>query len=147
VAIWWDLRARRVPNIINTLIALSGFTAQICLSQAPGLSWGLMGCLAAAATLIIPFHLRIYRGGDVKLMIAVGAWLGPFAVAWAVLMGVVLGGLVAAGMLALRPKLRAMMRDDQAQRENRPMSAHVPMALAFGAATFAELWLPAPWHP
>ena len=147
MAIWWDLRARRVPNIINALIALSGLTAQICLSQAPGLSWGLMGGLTAAVMLAIPFQRRVYRGGDVKLMIAVGAWLGPFAVAWAVLLGAALGGLVAVGMLAFRPRLRSMVRDETLPKEIRPKSAHVPMALAFGAATFVALWLPAPWHP
>ena len=96
--------------------------------------------------LVIPFHLRIYRGGDVKLMIAVGTWLGPFATAWTVLLGAVLGGLVAAGMLASRPQLRSMVHGGGVPKETRPKSAHVPMALAFGAATFAGLWLPAPWH-
>lgn len=136
-----------MPNIVNGCIGLSGLLAQICLPHTLGVLGALTGCLMAGALLSIPFVLRVYRGGDVKLMMAVGLWLGPSAISWAVFLGVALGGLIAVGMLALQPKVRSLFQNAETPIEDRPKSAHVPMALAFGAATCLSLWVPAPWSP
>lgn len=117
-----------------------------------GLLVASLGMLTGLALVIVPFAVRLYRGGDAKLVIALGAWLGPARCAWMFLWGVALGGLVAAGLLLVAGReARARIRRnlETAARtatlpqveENRPAALHVPMALAFSAgAVVASLW-------
>ena len=147
MAIWWDLRARRVPNNVNSSLALCGFLAQICLPSAPGLSSAMVGALLAGALLVVPFHLRVYRGGDVKLMMAAGVWVGGAIAPWMVLLGVVFGGGVALAMLVARPALRSMVWRTPIPPAERPPAFQVPMALAFGPGVMVALWVPPPWLP
>ena len=145
VAIWWDLRTRRVPNSVNASLALSGVLAQICLPSAPGLWSAVSGALLAAVLLLVPFRLGVYRGGDVKLMMAAGVWVGAATAPWMVLLGVAFGGIVALGLLLARPAVRSMIYSDGVPPPERPNAAHVPMALAFGAGAVVAIWVSPPW--
>jgi prepilin peptidase CpaA len=94
-----DLTTRRIPNAITvsamgTGLALAAFTHGLggCAASAAGL-------LLAIALLIVPFALGGIGGGDVKMMAAVGALVGPRALLASLLAGMILGGLVAVGVL------------------------------------------------
>ena len=90
-----DLRTSRIPNVLTfgaTALAF-GFHS---LDGGQALAGSLVGWLVGFA-LFVPFAALGGRGGgDVKLLAAVGAWLGP----WAVL-GVALYSSLAGGVLAL----------------------------------------------
>ena len=47
---------------------------------------------------IVPFALRGMGGGDVKLLGALGAWVGPLDAVWIALYTGVAGGLLALGL-------------------------------------------------
>jgi prepilin signal peptidase PulO-like enzyme (type II secretory pathway) len=70
--------------------------------------------MAAAGTLVgflilLPFHWwGAMGGGDVKLMAAYGALLGPSGILLAALFAAVLGGLSAAGTLLWKPRTAAI---------------------------------------
>jgi prepilin peptidase CpaA len=96
-----DLRTRRIPNVLT----LSGIGVALIFHLVTGgltaAGWSLAGCLLGALLFFPMFALRGMGAGDVKLLAAVGAWLGPgqvVIVAFATsIAGGVLGVMVAVG--------------------------------------------------
>jgi Flp pilus assembly protein protease CpaA len=92
----YDLRTREIPDWIPLLIL-----AWACLATAAGLhdvTWMGMavGALLAAVLAAPVFYLGGLGGGDAKLLAAIGAAVGPWA-----LLSVLAWMAVAGGMLAL----------------------------------------------
>jgi prepilin peptidase CpaA len=81
VAAWTDLRQRRIPNWLNAAIFAAGLAAAIA-DPATHLPWtqALGGAALGFALMAVPFALGALRGGDVKLITAVGAWVGPLGI-------------------------------------------------------------------
>ena len=101
-----DLRARRIPNLISGLGMLLGLVSNTLYFGAEGLMASVGGLLLMVALLLLPFALGGLGGGDVKMMGAIGAFLGPRAACAALLLGMVFGGVVMAVHLARRGRLR-----------------------------------------
>lgn len=72
-----DLRERRIPNWLNAAILAAGLTRALVHPGGPGFGWALLGATLGFGLMLVPFALGALRGGDVKLMTALGAWLGP----------------------------------------------------------------------
>jgi prepilin peptidase CpaA len=95
-----DVRTRRIPNLLTA----SGLLLALALRLPVGdgaLLQGLLGAALAFAVMLPLFALRGLGGGDVKLLIMVGAFLGPkgFLIA--------LGGTaLAGGVLSLAVVIR-----------------------------------------
>ena len=96
LASWIDYRYRRVPNWLNAALAGSGFLAQAHFCGWDGVAQGLLGMLVGFAVLIVPWLMHGMGAGDVKLMMAIGVWLGP----WLTLISFCVGGLVG-GVIAI----------------------------------------------
>lgn len=90
-----DLRTQRIPNLLTVGAALLGFAYHGVVSGVTGLGWALAGWVAGALVFIVPFALRGLGGGDVKLLAALGAWLGVKDVFWLALYTGVAGGVLA----------------------------------------------------
>ena len=99
IAVHSDITLRKVPNVLNGALILSGLLLQVWINGLEGLIVGCLGLLVALLTLIIPFALYLYRGGDVKLCMGIGVWIGAKMVAFSIVVGVILGGLFGALML------------------------------------------------
>lgn len=99
-----DLRRRRVPNWLSA----AGLAAALALQAASGGVRGLaVAAIGAAAgfAVLLPFHLLGgMGGGDVKLMAAFGALLGPAGILLAALLATMLGGVWAAVAWLWRPQ-------------------------------------------
>jgi prepilin peptidase CpaA len=128
-----DLATRRIPNVLT----LSGMGAGLVLGGAmygpAGFAASSGGMFLAIALLIVPFALGGIGGGDVKMMAAVGSLTGPRALLASLLAGMVLGGLVAVGVLWRRGRLAeklhavgAMMRSALLTRSLDPLRAPAP---------------------
>lgn len=140
-----DLRQRRVTNRLNAGIFSTGCLARLVEQGGPGLLLGLLGAGLAALLVFVPFALKVHRGGDAKLVCALGVWLGPIGALWMFVVGVVLGGLLAGwNLVRSTPEERSQVAanlgraarlDDigavDADIEARSNRRHVPMAVAF----------------
>jgi prepilin peptidase CpaA len=105
VAVCTDVRSQRIPNAL-TLPAMAWGLAWHGLSQGPqGLLFAFAGLGLGLALMLAPFLLGFMGGGDVKLMAAVGAFLGPGDGLAAFLYACLAGGLYALIVLARRSDL------------------------------------------
>lgn len=98
-ASWIDYAERRVPNWLNATIALVGLGLQFAFFGWSGVGVGLLGMLVGFGTLIVPWMMHGMGAGDVKLMAAIGCWLGPALTLWSFCVGAVLGGIAAVAMI------------------------------------------------
>lgn len=98
-ACWSDFREHRIPNRLCGLIVLTGFIVHGMLDGWAGLQQSLSGAAAGFGLLIVLWLIHAMGAGDVKYMAGVGAWLGPELTFYAVIVGILIGGLISVGMI------------------------------------------------
>ncbi len=102
-----DIRTRRIPNALTATmagigvgLAATGTSGVPLLASFAGFALGL--------ALMMPGHaLGATGAGDVKLMAAVGAMVGPGTVVTAFLFTAIVGGVMALAIAMRRQRLRA----------------------------------------
>jgi prepilin peptidase CpaA len=101
-----DVRQRRVPNVLTMGVASLGLMLAMAGLGAVTLG-GALGGLALGLALLLPAHMFGATGaGDVKLLAAFGALLGPGDVFDAFLRAAILGGAMALTVALWRGRLR-----------------------------------------
>jgi prepilin peptidase CpaA len=95
VACVTDLRTRRIPNLLTFGSALAGFLFHVFVAGASGAGTSAGGWLVGTLVFLPFFALRGMGGGDVKLLAALGAWLGPTETLWLAAYSMIAGGVVA----------------------------------------------------
>jgi len=93
-----DIRSRKVTNRLNLAIVLAGLGWRAASLDLGTAGAGLLGVGVGLAMLLVPFSIRWVGGGDVKLLAAFGAWLGPYDTLVAGLFGLAGGGVLAIGL-------------------------------------------------
>lgn len=90
-----DIRTRRVPNWLTALLASAGIV--LAATGVSGVSVGAsVAGIAVGLLLMLPGHVFGGLGaGDVKLLAAVGAVMGPWPIARAFLYTAIAGGALA----------------------------------------------------
>ena len=73
---WKDCRQRVLPNAGTFAFALLAAVWRFVADGAGGVMDGILGGLACAGFLLIPFLLKAAGGGDVKMLFAVGVLTG-----------------------------------------------------------------------
>ena len=94
IAVVFDLRTRRIPNVLTFGAALAAFAAHAWAGGIPGVLWSVAGWLVGAALFFPVFALGGMGAGDVKLLGAMGALLGPRAAVWVCLFTGIAGGVL-----------------------------------------------------
>lgn len=102
----WDLRLRRIPNWLSLSGILTGITLKSFLFGFTGLKSSLSGMAAGFAIYFVLYLFRAMGAGDVKLMAAVGAFVGPGNWMVIFLITALLGGIIALSVLAWRKRMR-----------------------------------------
>ncbi len=97
-----DIYGHRIPNWLTGSAALMGIISHVAGEGLHGFMLSSAG-LTVGLVLLVPFYLAGGMGaGDVKLMGAIGALLGPKAVFLAFLFSAMVGGLYAVLVLLMR---------------------------------------------
>jgi prepilin peptidase CpaA len=102
----FDLHSRRIPNVLTfggavAALIVSGFTGGVT-----AIGSGAAGWTVAAALWLPIYALGGMGAGDVKLMAAIGAWLGPATVVYAALYAAIAGAIFALALAAAQGCLR-----------------------------------------
>lgn len=95
---WYDVRERRIPNFLTVF----AFALAISISALGGLGSLGVSLLGAGLSLLLALPLFLLRGlggGDVKLLVAFGAFLGPTRLFPAFIVMAFVGG--ALGLVAM----------------------------------------------
>lgn len=102
-----DIRTRRIPNLLTTAMAAIGFGFAATGISGISLAASVLGFVVGLA-LMMPGHLLGATGaGDVKLMAAVGAIIGPGLTVTAFLFTAIAGGVLAVVVAIQRRRLGA----------------------------------------
>src|SRR5437868_8522669 len=105
-----DLRTRRIPNVISGSALLVGVVLNALYYGSTGLLWSLGGAVIVVAVLLAPFALGGLGGGDVKMIAAIGAFLGPRLALEGLVVGMAIGGILMAIHLARLGRLSEKIR-------------------------------------
>src|SRR5256884_7695820 len=120
-----DVRTRRIPNAISGSAMLLGITLNTAYMGTAGLLDSLAGLGVTVGVLLWPFAMGGIGGGDVKMMGAIGALLGPRLSLMGLAAGVLIGGGAIIWHLArqgrLREKVMATATMFQAAALTRPL--------------------------
>jgi prepilin peptidase CpaA len=111
VACATDLRTRRIPNVLTFGSATAALLFHVANGGAAELASGLAGWVVGVALFFVPFALKGLGGGDVKLLGALGAWLGPAGIVWAALYAGIAGGVMAVLVSLARGYLRTALQN------------------------------------
>ena len=99
IAITFDCIIGIIPNwlTISSILLAIGYRGLLLYYQEGILCVQpvLSGAIIGGCTMILPFLLGGIGGGDVKLMMAIGAWLGPLAVVNVAIYSFICGALIA----------------------------------------------------
>ena len=93
IASIYDWRFRRIPNWLTFSMIIAGLLLQTFFYGLDGLKESVLGFLLGIFLLYIPFQMGGVGGGDVKLLGALGAFLGPVSLLRVFLISAIFGGL------------------------------------------------------
>jgi prepilin peptidase CpaA len=105
IATAWDIATRRIPNWLVVPFLAAGLVTGVVHQGLHGLITSLAG-VGVAALMVGPIcWLRGMGMGDLKLCAAIGAWIGPGQVFFALVITALAGGLIGVGYAACQKSL------------------------------------------
>jgi prepilin peptidase CpaA len=144
IAMITDIRSHRIPNWLTLPAIITGLGVNMISAGAGGVLSGIEGLLLGIGLFIVLYLLGGMGAGDVKLMGAVGAILGPKMVLWSALYTALSGGIYAIAIIAFHPRagairvalLEAIKRFIffHSLKYNRPQTVEKPPKLCYGVA-------------
>lgn len=97
-----DVVHKRIPNLLTFPAMVLLVAVHTIFSGLSGLADALLGLAGGLIVFLIPYMFRVLGAGDVKLLAAVGAGLGPTALVTVVLFTSLAGGVQVVLWLAVR---------------------------------------------
>jgi prepilin peptidase CpaA len=97
-----DIRRSQIPNLLTLPCALAGMTLNTLVSGMDGFLLSMVGCATGIGLLAVPYMMSGMGAGDVKLMGAVGSFLGAKATFEAFLIVALFGGVYAIALILIR---------------------------------------------
>lgn len=109
-AVMMDITAHRIPNWLTFTIASICLLMQVWFGGWSGFLLSAGGVLAGMLCFLPSYIFGAMGAGDVKLMAAVGAALGPWYVLVAVIYTVLAGGVIALVYIGVKGGMGSMVR-------------------------------------
>jgi prepilin peptidase CpaA len=109
VAVATDLRSRRIPNWLTLPCLVGGVIVNCSIAGFAGLGRSLGGLTLAVLILGGLCWFNTLGMGDLKLCAAAGAWIGPSALMFALLITAMAGGLIAVAYACWARKLGSVL--------------------------------------
>ena len=139
-----DLRHRRIPNVLTVVAFAVAIVFHLLVSGWSGLGFAAGGFGVGFGVMLVLWLIGGGGGGDVKLMGAVGSWLGVFGTLSVFLGGVLVAVLMTAGILVgrwLAPKKFAFAKVEPGSAQAKSMSRRgsrtlIPFAVPVCVATW-----------
>ena len=151
LAVREDLATHRIPNALSFGALLLGIALQSINGGLSGFGWSVAGAGVGLASLMPLYMAKGMGAGDVKLMMAAGAFLGPLNGLLAALLSLVAGSLLALLVVAWRlvslpamPAVPGVGSSGGARMRSalaRATTERFPYAAAIAAGVVATLWL------
>lgn len=145
-----DLLRQRIPNSLNAVALVLGVGTASMAGGWSGLADSIGGALVGCAVLMPFYMLHGMGAGDVKLMAAAGAFLGPggalFSAAAALVAGLFLAVLIVGWRLVEpMPRFEATQASGGAEVGRSAVVSRVrkerfPYAVAIGTGVVVNLW-------
>jgi prepilin peptidase CpaA len=104
VAVITDIRSNRIPNWLTFSAIIMGLGLNLISAGASGLLFSIEGLFLGGGLFLILYVFGGMGAGDVKLMGAVGAMLGPKMVLMAALYTAIIGGIYALAVIFFHPR-------------------------------------------
>lgn len=147
-AMVWDIRTRTLPNWLTVPVGLLAFVFHP-LTHADGWLAGLTTALAGFGVgfgiLFVLWLIGGGGGGDVKMMGALGAWLGPIPTIIVFLLSAILAVIATIGLRVVRAvsgKKVSLFRSDPKEDESvKQPHRYIPYAVPVAIATWTLMIL------
>jgi prepilin peptidase CpaA len=147
LAVLKDTQLHRIPNALTAVGIFAGLLLQALAGGAPALLTGLAGLAVGIATLLPFYVVRGMGAGDVKLMGAIGTFMGPQAVFIAAAATLVVGALLGLGIVAgrllnrsgLGPRRALLPLDSQPHATQSIRKEKFPYAVAIAGGSLVSL--------
>ena len=152
-----DIQSRRIPNWLTFGAAGAAVALHTITRGGSGFAFATTGWFVGALIMFLPFALRGLGGGDVKLLAALGAWLGPANAVWLALYAGVAGFVMSVVVAAYYGYLRTAFRNIWFLLQHWTVNGIRPLEevsleggsgprLAYALPIFAGLVLATWWH-
>ena len=111
VAVYTDFRWGKIRNWTTLPAVGLGLALSAAFYGWPGIVFSAEGLgLAVGISLVLSVFGRVMGAGDMKLLMAVGAMVGPKILIWALVYGVLTGGVAAIGVALAQKRLGRELR-------------------------------------
>ena len=106
-----DLRERRIPNWLTMSLAAGGLLQSFLPHHALSPMQSVAGMGVGFVLPLILFILNAVGGGDVKLLAAVGAWVGPINILLIFILKDLVGLIIVLAQATWQGRLRVLFRN------------------------------------
>lgn len=110
IAVISDLRTYRIRNAVTFGFMLLGLVSNLIADGVKGMLFSAQGLLLPVICLLFVYMMRAVGAGDVKLLSAIGAFMGSGFVFDVILYTFLCGGIIAALLILLRRNGLARLR-------------------------------------
>ena len=142
-AVWLDFARHRIPNVLTFGALGAGLLLSAVGAGLDGAVTAFAGAAVAIACFMPVYLMKGMGGGDVKLMAAAGAFLGPFNAFLAAMLTLAAGAVLGVAVLAWRI---LELRTNSGALASGPALAQMrkerfPYAAAIAVGVITTLWL------